>query len=438
MNIRMFITFLFVLPFLTMSGQESVVLKDGSEYIGRISNHDFSEKTITIRTDSAIVTEKLKDVYYSAPELTILADMPASWRVWFEAHPELVIQKNGNSCAWLGNISYIDKNKKGLDGQAIIKKVSKETVTFFTIAQTSMKFNKITEVDHYEYQLRDPLALVGTIDNIVLTDGSIKSGQIVADYPTNLVLKTQDGVETVISKTEIRSKRITPYNTNRDISEQEPYLSHITYTDGNNQLEAEGIIRETVYKPANGEEPYYEILDGEGRNPYRYRFSDVKRISLVFNRKYRKEKDVLLSGNDIMVANTIDEPIAFTVSNDGYRAPDSVDIIKVSLKDLKDNKLPVYYRENSINKNFIFVEAKLVKNDVKDAKSSKKKNEKTEDETYYSISFAEMLMKEISEDERFVSPIGNISVKYGNISEGHVYALIRKADQKGFLIEIVK
>ena len=57
----------------------------------------------------------------------------------------------------------------------------------------TVTIDKNKDVDHYEYDTRNPLALVGTVTEIVPVNGTPLKGQIVADYPSRLVLLTERG-----------------------------------------------------------------------------------------------------------------------------------------------------------------------------------------------------------------------------------------------------
>lgn len=425
-----------ILSSLSVFGQETIVLKNGSKLYGHISNHDFTDKTITVRVDSAIVVESLDSIYYSAPQLTNLSDMPLVWRRRFEQKPELIVDRYGKKGVWLGSVSHKNNQKRGFDGVAQILEVGNGKIKFLTLNNDYAKFNKLTDIDHYEYRERPLLALAGTIDNIYLSDGNVMVGQVVADYPSRLILKTFDGVDNEILKKNIKSKQITPYNSNLDISEQVPYFSRITYMDGDDERDILGIIRETVYKTVKGEQPYYEVVDKDGRNPYRYSFSSVKRIKNEINRKYRTEKDVVLVDDQVVIGEQKVLPTKYKVENNGFCITDFSNMATISVGELNDGKLQVCYRNLPINESFIFVEVSDENNQKKDVNNEH--NNLIVSPSSCVVTFSNILMNSIPQKDRFISPLGNVSVKYDNIKDGRIYFLLRKSDKSIFLVKMVK
>lgn len=423
--------------FLSLAGQETMVLNNGSCLYGHKSREDFTAKTVQFAVDSALVTESLDNIYYTAPVLQRLDNMKDNWANWFRNNPDMVVNNNGRPSGRLGKIEYRHDNKDNeFEGSAVIVELSDSTVTFFTINQVSVKY-KTEEIDHYEYETRDPLALVGVIDEIVKTDGSTLSGQIVAEYKDRTILLADDGVRHVVQRDDIRAIRMLPYNTNMPLADQLPYYKRIEYRNGSDKSTVNGIITERVRKPANGEGAYYEILSPDGTTPRKYPAKDVLTFSLVPNNRYVNERDVVIDDDEILVDRIPLEKVRTRITTDGYDILDGANCVTVSMADLNEDNLKVYYKDVPRNAELYLVEARPVMTDGDDDGKKKKKRDDDQDEpAQYRVSFSEVLLNSLTPSDRFVSPASNVSVNYGPVRAGKYYMLMRKSDKSAYLIYV--
>lgn len=419
-------------------GQETMVLKDGSRLYGHTSIENFNNRTITFLTDSAIVVENINNIYYSAPSVQRLSSMKDKWHTWFENHPERVFVNEGRKCGRLGNISYANDTKSDFEGDAIILERSENTVKFFTINHGRVTLDKRNQVDHFEYDTRDPLALRGIIYEIEPVNGAILRGQIVEDYASRLVLLTDDGIRNIIPYSNIKAKRILPYNANISLPEQLRFFSRITYLDGNGDSKViEGIIREIVYKPANGDKPYYEVVNIDGTTPHKYYFDDVVELSLAANKNYKEDRDVVINDNEVLIERLPATNIKHSTTSDGYEVTDTAGIVTVRLRDLDNNNVKVYFKDLPENSDFIFVEARPGVQPNLSGKIKKDKDEEKDEPTvFFTANFRDMLLNSFTPYDRFVSPASNVSVNYGPVQAGCHYLLIRKRDNSAYLIKV--
>ncbi len=436
LQVKLFTAAIASISFLPLAGQETMVLKNGSRLYGHTSKEDFTAKTVSFMADSAIVVEDINDIYYTAPSVQRLSNMKNNWRRWFEANPAKVFINGGKKSGMLGNISYTNGAKNEFEGDAVIIERSNDNVSFFTINHANLTLKKNSEVDHFEYATRDPLALVGTIDEIVPVNGAILQGQIIEDYPSRLVLLTDDGVRNVIPYSNIKAKRVLPYNTNRSLAEQLKYLTRVTYKDENGEHRTvDGIIRETVYKPSGTERPYYEVINADGTSPRKYYFDDVEMLSLSPNAKYIQDRDVVINDDEILIEHKEAKNMKHTIKTDRYEINDTAGIVKLNLAYLADGNLKVFYKDIPVNSEFIFVEAKPNYTPSK-ADNKNRKDDEEETPVYFYANFSDMFLNSFMPFDRFVSPASNVSVNYGKVNAGKYYLLIRKSDNSTYLIYV--
>lgn len=434
--IKLFTAAIASISFLPLSGQETMVLKNGSRLYGHTSKEDFTAKTVTFMADSAIIVEAMSDIYYTAPSVQRLNNMKHNWRRWFEANPAKVFINGGKKSGLLGNISYSDGSKNEFEGDAVIIERSNDNISFFTINHANITVKKNAEVDHFEYATRDPLALVGIVNEIVPVNGTTLQGQIIEDYPSRLVLLTDDGVRNVIPYNNIKAKRVLPFNTNRSLTEQLRYLTRITYKDDSGeQRTVDGIIRETVYKPSGDERPYYEVINADGTSPRKYYFDDVVMLSLSPNSMYIQDRDVVINDDEILIEHKEARNMKHAIKSDRYEINDTAGIVKLNYSYLAEGNIKVYYKDIPANSEFIFVEAKP---NYIPSKTDNKNRKDEEDElpVYFYANFSEMFLNSFTPYDRFVSPASNVSVNYGKVQAGKYYLLIRKSDNSTYLIKI--
>lgn len=417
--------------FLPTMGQETIVLKNGSRYMGHTSVEDYETNTVNFMVDSAIVVESLDDVVYSGPVKRRVEDL-RRWEKWLKENPTSVFF-DGDSCTWMGNISY-NSGRNEFDGEARILALTDNKVTFLTINQANMTIDKIKDIDHYEYAPRDPLSLAGIIDEIVLDDGDVYSGQIVADYPSKLILLSDDGIRHEIKYRDIKMKRTLPYNANYQLSRQMPYFSQITLrTQDGSKKTVEGIILEKVYKPEDGKNPYYIVTDNNDRNRREYSFDDVVRIGLSRNNHYIKGKDIVLKNrNDMLIGSQPARNVLFETYDNRYSTCDSNNVMNIPADDVVNGVLKIHFKDLPENGEFLLVEARTPQNVP--SKPKDKNINKAPRELYYA-SISDLLLNNITPLERFVSPNGNVALSY-SVKPGKAYFLLRKADKTAYIILI--
>lgn len=445
------------MSFLSVNGQETVVLKNGSRYMGHTSSEDFvsNSNTFVFMADSATVVEKLGNVYFSMPEKNRVNNMKNAWKKWFKANPSYTFF-DGDTCAWLGNVSYKSGDRNEFSGDARIISYGDDEITFFSLNQANVTIDKIKDVDHYEYAPRDPLALVGVIDEIELDNGDVLKGQIVAEYPAEfdslrvskevkmvkkspakLELLMSNGVKQVIKYDNIKAKRIIPYNPNYKLNEQLPYFSRITYkTPDGKEKTIEGIIVEKVYMPGGKKKSYYLVADCDGMNKREYDFDDVVRLGRTNNSRFIKGKDIVLSDrNDILIGSQTARKATCVITDERFSTADSAAVMTIPAADVKDGVLKVYFKDLPGNDEFYFVEARQGVKPAADSDKKKKKDNKDEPaELYYAtMSF----FNGITPEERFVSPNGNVALSY-LVTPGKAYFLLRKSDKAAFVFLIEK
>lgn len=428
-----FFSVAFSLGFLVMNGQETVVLKNGNRFMGHLSSENYDNGQFVFMADSAIVVERLANVRFSPPKLRSIKDMKMKWSRWFETNPAYIVNVANQAKGWLGHIAYGDNCSDELGGDVVIKELSDSIVKYFIVTQTSPTFKRSTEVDHFEYATRHPMAMVGTVDEIVLTDGSTLSGEIVANYPGYLVLRTNDKVNRPISYSKISSKRVLPYNLARPLSEQVPYLSILSLKDADGvEREVSGIITETVYRPTTGEKPHYVVTDGDNQNPCKYPFEEVSRISFRSNSAFIQGLDVELAPGETMIAGSVAKPVTCQEVGERYAVVDSTNIVAVKARDLAGGNLNINVKNNPGVEEFLFIEATPVA-PLKGQSNSKGRG-KTPVE-YYTVNTMSMAFNAIEPVERCVTPHNNVSLKY-NIQAGRAYMFMRKSDKSTYLIVI--
>ncbi len=412
------------LGFLSVSGQETLVLKNGSRLYGQRTIEDYNDNTVTFRIDSADMVIPYNDLHDISPRLTLLSETPESWRRWFNQHPERIVLRNNAKYVWLGAVNNSNNDRKFYKDYVVIHEVEDTVVRVFTTSIGEIKVSKNKEIDHIEIAPREPLALVGTINEIETTNQGTLRGQIVEDRAKSLVLLTDDGVRHVIPYKVIKASRIIPFNPNRPLNEQ---ISHHQRLEGNKDsgFSAVGIVTETVYKSHGNEEGYYILADTEGLNKTKYPFSQVLRIKKIPNTAFVKEKDVKIDGDQLLIQFREAVPVKYEVKSDRYEIADTTKAVRINKADIENGMLKIHFKDTPVNTDFIFVEAKPVQVDKSAKKSGKDNNDA--DVVFYA-SLNDMLINSYSPVNRFVSPSGNVSLTYGNVEAGKAYLLIRKSD----------
>ncbi len=419
-----FAAFFVALGSLPVFGQETLVLKDGSSLFGQRAKDDYKENTMTFRIDSARMVIPITDLNDEKPRLIPLSTVPESWRRWFKNHPEKIVYRNNDKYVWLGSVNYSDDARKFYKDYVIIEEVDDSIARIFTTSIGEIRVSKNKEVDHIEISSRDPLALVGTVNEIETINGSIIRGQIVEDRAKAMVILTDDGVRHIIPYKDIRVSRILPFNSNRPLSEQvsNNYRLEGGHDDGVSVI---GIITETVYKSRNGEGGYYMVADSEGLNKSKYLFSQVDRITRIPNSRFVKEKDVKVDDNQLLIQLKEACPVEYEIKSDRYEIADTAKAVRIKASDLDKGIIKIHFKESPSNTDFIFVEAKESPNLVSKKKIGQVKD--TEPGQFYA-SLNDMIINSYTASERFVSPAGNVSLTYGPIVAGKAYLLIRKSD----------
>lgn len=426
--------------FLPLAGQETLVLKDGSRLYGHTSTEDYTNKTITFSTDSAIVVEKTANVVYSAPYLRPLRNMGKTWRDWFETHPERVVTEGGTRSAYLGDITCKTPARKDLSGEVIILEHGDSTVTFFTIGSNRITLKKNEEVDHIEYAPRDILSLVGTVEEVTTQSGFPMQGQLVADHSSHLVLLTDDGVRNIIPYSKIKSRRTLPFNTNLHVAKQVKFLTCLNVRDSNQPVC--GIIVERNYRTADNPQAYYELCDSTGRRSMKVYFKDVLSTSLAANNAYLKDnKDVVIGNDDDILVNRVPAGKATCIeTNEGKEIADTAGIVKVKYSDLKGGMLCIHYKDLPLNSMFTFTEMEECKPaetaDKDKGKDKGKENREAQPRALYKASYRDIYDNSFMPVGSSVSPAGNVSVQYGPVTPGKAYLLIRRSDKATYLIKI--
>lgn len=409
------------------------MLKNGSRFYGHTSKEDFVNNTTSFMADSAIVVESIDKIFYSEPEPRAVSGMKNNWSDWFDRHPEKTFTNNGRKSAWLGNISYIGNPEHSLNGDAIILEQGNDSITFFTINQTSVEYNQ-NSIDHFEYATRDSLDYVGVIDEIVLFDGKEFVGQIVEKFPQKIVLLTDNGVRRVIQCKDIKAKRKLPYNPNYSLFRQLRFLSRIYLNSDAENNYVDGVVRAIVYEPGsrNG---HYEVIYNNDSSPRQFAFDKVKEIKASANREFIREKDIRINGGEIFVEKIPAKSMKSTKMPDRYIISDSVGVIDVNFSELDDGMIKIYYKDLPENNNLIFTEAQIV--DVPDAtKTDKKNGDANVSWPSYYVNMSDMVFNIFTPMDRSVSPAGNVSVSYGKVEAGKYYLLMRRSDETTYIIKV--
>lgn len=440
LHIKLLTVAVAAMSFLPSMGQETLVLKNGSTLYGHTSVENYEDGEVSFMVDSAIVVEKLTNIDYENPPLVQL-DNFSNMRLkeWLKKHPERIILKNGRKHAYLGNIRSKGNYNSPFAGNAVVLAKNDSTATFFTLSQVTINLNKAKEFDHIIYAERDPLALVGVVDEIVTINGETLRGQIVAQYPGYFVILTDDGVRHSVNKSDIRSRKKLAYNSNRPLADQMNFLSKITLKKGKSTETIDGIIRETVSHPANGEKPYYDVVNSDDSYSHKYKFEEVTKLSLSPNPRFVKERDVVIDDDeDILIAGRKAVKVPCTITDTRYEFNDTI-VTAIPYDELTDGKLKVYYKDVPANSEFFFVEVTPAQEQPAPAKGKKattKKLDVEEDEAPYSVGLSKIMLNGFAPVGRFVSPASNVSVNYGPLRTGKYYVLIRKSDNSAYLIYI--
>lgn len=275
-------------------------------------------------------------------------------------------------------------------------------------SSANIDISKNQDVDHFEYTLRDPLAMVGTVTEIKLTNGETIKGQTIADYPSKIVILADDGIRHVIPYSNIMSKGILPYNTHRPLGEQLKYLSRISYLDEDNKTaEVNGvIIRKIVYKPSGSEKPYYEVVNADGTSPRNMAFDNVKSIRLSPNNKFVQERDLSINDNEIFIQGQKAQNTFYSAFDDRYQFNDTIGAVHINYNDLNKGYLKVNYKNNPDHE-FIFVEVnRQVLND-----NSNRKNSNTK-VPIWCAKLSDILLCSISPSDKYISPATNVTQFY--------------------------
>lgn len=437
-----------ILGFLPASGQESVVLKDGSILYGHIVKDNFDNQTISFDIDSALMVVATKDVQYDSPELRLVSGLPEAWKRWFNNHRDKIVMRNGKEYGWIGSVepySYVG-NKTFYKGLARIEEVTDSTIKFFTPNIGNITLNKKEGINYIVHNPRHPRALVGVIDEVKTTDGKIYHGQIIEERAREIILLSDDGVRNVIPVKMIKMRKVNPYNSNRPLRDQMPYITRIELAEKNSgSMSPMCIITEIVSNSSpKQKDGYYLATDCDGYNSREYKFSDVASLSYVKNANYVEDLDVEVNDDQLLVNGKEVLPVKYVEMADRYEIPDTANAIKVKAADLEKNLLKLHFKDQEIKSDFIFVEAipdntvaTNNKSNNKNASSKKKKDaENTEEGTPFYSLLRDIIDSKFIPIDRFVSPAGNVSLKYGPVSAGKAYLLIRKSGQNksGYLI----
>ncbi|MCM1532991.1 MAG: hypothetical protein NC114_12090 [Ruminococcus flavefaciens] len=413
--------------FLPCYGQETMVLKDGSQLYGHTVEEDFDNGMLTFRVDSALIVAKLSDIDYTAPEMLDLnRDVKgSSWYRWFTNHKDRVTQQRNKQYVRMGNVAHNNNARKEFDGRAVIFEQGDSAIKYFTTNECRVTLNKKAEVDHFEYDTRSRLALGGIDTELELTDGRKIRGQVVANYANKVVLLDDSGLRNVIPYKKIRAKRFLPYNENVPMAEQSPYITSLTTPDGKvDKL----LLNAIVYKPLNGAKPYYDVVSLGGGANIQYPFDMVSKVGSTVNQDYVEDTDVVMEDDEVLVNRIPAEPIQYVMKSDRYEITDTVGAVRVSEYDLVDGMLKVHFRDPMDNTEFFFVEARPYNQYLElNYDNRKKKKDDGEETVYYYTNLSDVLMNGYTAYDKFVSPAGNVSVNYGQLTAGKAYMLIRKS-----------
>lgn len=411
---------------LSASGQETMVLKDGSRLYGLTWKEDYTDMSKTFSFDSVSLVVPKSALSNIEPDKRALTYLNSEMRRYFEHHPEKIVYHNNEPYVYLASGFNVEKGKRNnlnLSGYVIIEEVSDSTARVFWPSIGMMTVDWKKDVDHVVTAPRNPLALVGTIDVLETKQGVRLVGQIVDTDHKGTTILTDNGVRHKISKDNIRAKRIQPFNPNRPLKEQ---ISHRYRLEGGKGTQPTyGFITETVYSSQN-QEGYYMVSDLEGLNKTKLLFSEVDKITREANPDFVKELDVNVAPDEFLIQGISAKPVTYEVKTDRYEVKDTSNVVKVKAAALKDNNLKVHFRSLPAHSEFFFVEARETPKSAEEAKRSGKNKEKDTPEKTPFYATLHDVIQSLPPTDRFVSPIGNVSMNFGPVTAGKSYFIIRK------------
>ena len=93
-----------ILGFLPASGQETLVLRNGSRLYGHTSKENVKDKTLSFDIDSASLVLPTNEVRLESPQLIQISELPEAWKRWYAANPGKKFFRNGKEYGRLANV----------------------------------------------------------------------------------------------------------------------------------------------------------------------------------------------------------------------------------------------------------------------------------------------------------------------------------------------
>lgn len=317
---------------------ETIVLADGSVYMGRKSEQNLEEETCFFRYDSAMVIVPAEGVSSVKLTPTKFDSLTEAWQKWFSAHPYFI--HTDSAGVRTVNLHQLNGDKTPV----FLQSQTPEKYTYVTMSQGDLRSLPMNDIVKNSYKHRDALDISGVVTEIRLLNGRVLRGQLIEDSAEGLGVLTENDVVEFVSPIDIVTRLILPLDKDADLATQVPFLDKLVVrgSDGNNLIH-EGVITE-IYYGADGEsDPYVVLYDPyKTDEPVIIEYTSILKKSKVRNKSCDLRREVVFENEDAIVAAGKEiAPAPFLLDKQTFRLETNKNKIDIAEVKATDGKLTV-------------------------------------------------------------------------------------------------
>lgn len=399
-----------------LAQSQTIILKDGSEYKGYISNQIFEGNgKVEITFSEFTGNIKISDIHFEEPVKKNYDDLSPEWQSWAEKNGKLVTEKGKRY------LNMVDMALPGLSKREyVILERGTKYIKCYTMSEGVVEC-AMDQVHCLLRENRNPLLLTD-LDDVVKTETNTFTGVIIEQYP-GIQIKVwdrYDGEVHIVNYNEIRSIGKAGFNPDYDIWTQAPYLEQLRLDNG--VVSEPGIILENGM---TGDINLVFMTSGDkGVQTRQYSYNSIKGILKKQNEEYEPEYDIILPEGESRINR--DSTLAFAdISEYQYVGPFQLyylDNAKDSLKTVINTpKVCIETSTSGISDIYVF-------------KATKRKataNKGKEELELYTYTYADLFESDIEVDKS-TTINGTTRLKFDLPEEGDYFVYLRKLDKCWF------
>lgn len=328
---------------------EQIILKDGSTYIGYVTNQYFGkDASCEIHFSSFTKTFPLSDMVGTDSSVRMeISSVDQKWIDWAASNGKLETIGRQQYLT-LSNITFAGLSQR----QYFVLERGTKYIRCHTISDGTTTI-KSADIHCIIKDMRQN-TLLTDMDDVVKTDNNTYYGVILEQYP-GVQLKIWDRKSNqilVLNYSEIKSIGKEPFNKDYSMWSQTRYLDRITTKNGSTDY---GLIIENGL--SSGYNMIFASRSDESYSTMQYSYQDIMSISRIENKDFSPKYDVLLEDGESRIQR--DYPINYAVIQEyQYVGPFQVYYVEpkdtVGVQHVKDRHVTIETSLEGIKDVYIF------------------------------------------------------------------------------------